>query len=325
MTRLSLAVFGCLAVAGAAQAGSAVPTSYEAGHFFATPTLATGETLRLLVDTGGGGATWTLGQATIERLGLAPLDCATADHLSKTPAFAADKAIPIDQRACGGVQISDDKGLFDGMSGMLGGFYLSDSTWTFDYPARKLIREDDSWHADPNAHAIDAGIVRNDKGGYGSPFLRVSMRVDDEAIDMLFDTGATAHPTAAGLATMKTPVVNGFASGSYITTSVMDGWHRKHPEWPLVANADDLNPKGRRAIRVPAVVIADWRIGPVWFIERPDKNFEVMSSYMDDMVHGAIGGNVLAAFRVSVDYPHARILLDCVERCEAASKTTVKP
>ena len=59
-------------------------------------------------------------------------------------------------------------------------------------------------------------------------------------------------------------------------------------------------------IEVPYFSVAGFRIGPVWFTERPNANFhEYMSQWMDRRVDGALGGNVFRFFRVTVDYPAA--------------------
>jgi hypothetical protein len=59
-------------------------------------------------------------------------------------------------------------------------------------------------------------------------------------------------------------------------------------------------------IEVPRVVIAGRAVGPVWFTRRADKNFhQFMSQWMDKRVDGALGGNALSFFRVTVDYPSA--------------------
>jgi len=72
-----LCAFAGFAIAAApsglgAESAVVVPTAYEAGHFYATPQTANGQTLKLLVDTGGGGNLgmyWiTVGAA--KRLGL---------------------------------------------------------------------------------------------------------------------------------------------------------------------------------------------------------------------------------------------------------------
>src|SRR5487761_753495 len=54
-----------------------ISTQYEAGHFFATPRTAAGASLRLLVDTGGGGAAgmYWLSAAAAQRLGLTTQTC----------------------------------------------------------------------------------------------------------------------------------------------------------------------------------------------------------------------------------------------------------
>jgi hypothetical protein len=47
-----------------------------------------------------------------------------------------------------------------------------------------------------------------------------------------------------------------------------------------------------------------------WFTERPDKAFyEFMTQLMSDHVEGSIGGNVLADFVISIDYPRAKAWL----------------
>jgi hypothetical protein len=59
---------------GLADAGTTIPTVFEAGHIFATPRLASGATIRLMVDTGGGGDwTYWLGQWSSASRGLIKL------------------------------------------------------------------------------------------------------------------------------------------------------------------------------------------------------------------------------------------------------------
>jgi hypothetical protein len=56
-------------------------------------------------------------------------------------------------------------------------------------------------------------------------------------------------------------------------------------------------------IEVPAVAVGGLTVGPVWFAERPDKNFDsFMSGFMSAHVEGALGGSALHYLRVSVDY-----------------------
>lgn len=59
-------------------------------------------------------------------------------------------------------------------------------------------------------------------------------------------------------------------------------------------------------IEVPEISVAGYTVGPVWFTRRPDKNFhEYMSQWMDKRVEGALGGNALYHFRITIDYPRA--------------------
>lgn len=59
-------------------------------------------------------------------------------------------------------------------------------------------------------------------------------------------------------------------------------------------------------IEVPKISVAGYPVGSVWFTRRPDKNFhEYMSQWMDKKVEGALGGNALRQFRISIDYQRA--------------------
>lgn len=139
---------------------------------------------------------------------------------------------------------------------------------------------------------------------------------------MLLDTGATAHPTAAGKGVSGTPTVNGFGVTSYIDHSVFERWHKVHPDWRVVDKGDDLLGAERimRLIEVPKVEIAGWTVGPVWFTERPDRSFrDYMSSMMDKPVDGAVGGNVFRHFVMTIDYPHAKAHFRCVRGCKDSS------
>ena len=321
MTYRWAAVAAMTAVITATQAATVVPTTYEAGHFIATPVTHDGKTLRLLIDTGGGGVTWWLRTPSAKPLGLSELQCGH-DKGFKVPAWAPGKGLPPSKRFCGGVTVLDTPpNVLDDLSdGMIGGWYLSDATWTFDYPARRLSMEEPTWRPDASAHAVSLGLPGRPDGKLAAPFPRIAVVVDGESIDLLLDTGATAHPSPDGLAAMGTPVVDGIGVASYITTPVFDSWHKRHADWLVVQGADDLFGKDRatRSIRVPSVDIAGWTVGPVWFTERPDAAFAQMSSYMDDTVHGAVGGNVFQAFRMTIDYHHRKAYFSCVEGCALA-------
>ena len=149
-----------------------------------------------------------------------------------------------------------------------------------------------------------------------------TIRVDGQPLDMLLDTGATAHPTPAGKKASGTPTVNGLGVTSYITASVFNRWHKAHPDWRVVGDGDDLGgPKHPMPIiEVPEVEIAGWSVGPVWFTERPDPAFhDMMSSMMDKRIEGAVGGNVFRRFVMTIDYPQATAYFRCVRGCKPAA------
>ncbi len=311
-------------LAAAAATAQIVPTDYQAGHFYATPRTAGGQPLRLLVDTGGGGAAgmyWITAKAAA-RLHLATSPCGADVSLqvATAPAFAPGQGLPAPDSPCGRSVMVIDQAFGD--DGMVGSHYLGTRTWTFDYPGRRLVIEGDGWKPAAGAHATPLGFRHGAASRFDLHFPRIIVQIDGQPIDFLLDTGATAHPTAAGRQASGTETAHGEGVTSYITTSQLDRWHAAHPDWRVVAHGDDLfgPAHASRLIEVPKLVIAGWTVGPVWFTERPDHAFhDYMAQMMDKPTEGAIGGNVFRHFRMTLDYPHATAWFDCARDCKNAA------
>lgn len=331
MSRLVVAM--ALMLAGAAMPASAlprqeVPTVYEAGHFYATPMLATGEHLRLIVDTGGagGGGWFVLGRKAVSRLELPTSRCRVGEgevEVITSLAFRRGEGLPdsVATRCHSVAIVLPVDGHVDGEDGQLGAGYLPGRTWTFDYPARKLWLEEDGWKPSHGMRAASLGFPRDVQGHPQTGFARITLTVDGQPFDFLLDTGATSRPTEAGKVTAASLSAHGVGVTSYITTSVFERWHRQHPSWRVIAHGDDMLGADfdSRLIEVPEIDIAGWRVGPVWFTERPDAAFSEqsggMSSYMDQPVVGVVGGNVFMHFVMTLDYPAAKAWFTCVVAC----------
>lgn len=332
-------VMGLLAMAGLAAATptppQVLPTRYEAGHFYAVPETRDGQRMKLVVDTGGAGANgmYWITRATADRLHLHTRICSIGSHritVAPTPDYRPGHALPPPGKgACGAsvIVIANQGGPYG--DGQLGAGYLPGRVWTFDYPHRRLTLEGSGWRPTPAAHATPLHFPRNAMGGKASGFARIVIKVDGQPLGMLLDTGATAHPTPDGEKASGTPVTaRDYGVTSYITTSMLERWHKAHPHWRVVKNGDDLfGPKHpMRLIEVPHVEIAGWSVGPVWFTERPDRNFHVfMSSMMDKQVEGAVGANIFRHFAMTLDYPRETAYFRCERGCKAAARQPPGP
>lgn len=321
-----------LPAAAAQPAAQVLPTVYEAGHFFATPETTSGQKLKLVVDTGGGGAVgmYWISEAAARRLHLKTRTCDVEGEkltVATIPDFRPGHRLPPPKPdPCGNAVLVIANGQA-GYDGQLGSGYLPGRIWTFDHPGRRLILEDAAWHPDRSAHATPLGFQHKD-GQPAKGFARITIHVDGQPLDMLLDTGATAHPTPAGRKASGTPTVNGYGVTSYITTGMLDRWHKAHPGWRIVKRGDDVlgAAHATRMIEVPQVDIAGWAVGPVWFTERPDASFhKFMAQWMDKMPEGAVGGNVFRHFVMTIDYPHATAHFRCVRGCRPAATPPPAP
>jgi hypothetical protein len=274
-----------------------MPARFEADRIFLDLAIREGDTLVLYTDTGGGLFVYGHALDRIDwndsagvRLGDLALDVAFPEPLG-TP----DASLPI-FRPDGVTDRSYD--------GMLGQAWFADRIWTFDYPSQKVLLHESAPSLTPAIRTAQLGFRTDSTGARVLSFPRISTVVDGDTLEMLFDTGATLYPTAEALGLLGGGVANARAT-SFITTEILNRWRTRNPDWRVVPDADE-KVEGMTMIEVPEVSIAGLKVGPVWFVERPDANFhEFMSQWMDRRVDGALGGNVFRFFRVTVDYPAA--------------------
>lgn len=324
-------IAGALAIAStmaSAQEPRKMPTVFEGGHFYATPTLADGRTLKLMVDTGGGGGSgwYVLYRSAVNEFGLKAATCMLDVQAIDTVAAIAYQArmglVAANDTPCHAPAVIVAQA-GNGENGLLGAGYLPGHVWTFDYPRHALWLQPTNWQPARGAHAMAMDFVRNEQGGWATGMARIAIDIDGTSIAMLLDTGATAFPTDAGKPSNGDLSPNGIGATSYIERSILDQWHRQHPDWRLIEGGDELKAGHyvARLIEVPRVDIAGWSIGPVWFTERPDAAFgeqSGISMYTDAPVLGAVGGNVFAHFVMTLDYPKAKAWFACASHCSPA-------
>lgn len=326
---LHILLTSALAAAAGTPSRQIVPTTYEAGHFYAAGTTVDGKTLRLLVDSGGAGGNglYVIDPEAVSRLGLKVSRCTLGaeqfDVVTTIP-FAPGKGWPksADTPCEATALIVPGIGKASGKDGMIGAGYMPRHIWTFDYPARQLWIESADWKPGIGMHQVTLGYQHKNTGGWGTGFARLQVHVAGQPVDLLLDTGATGKPTVAGEAASHAPTINDLGVTSYITTSVLEQWHQQHPDWPVVEAGDDLFGvrHATRMIEVPTLQIAGWTIGPVWFTERANTIFhDFISQYTDRQVEGAAGANMFRHFVMTIDYPHGAAWFTCASGCRAVS------
>jgi hypothetical protein len=192
--------------------------------------------------------------------------------------------------------------------GRLGSEWFADRVWTLDYPNRRMYF-DGTVSVAPAAAAcwIPLAFKTDSTGHRTNSFPRIAARIDGEDIQLLLDTGALTELTDSAWRVIG-PREPRHRAASFITTERFDQWHRRHPDWLVVQNAE--KPSGAPMMRVPRVEIGGRSFGPVWFTERPDRSFhEFMSQYMDQPIEGALGGSAWRYVTLVLDYPRARAAL----------------
>lgn len=289
-----------------------LPAVFRENRIYVRPVTPKGDTLVFYTDTGGG--VNMLFEPVAERLGLprkrvpGPRDSVT---IVDWPLMAEDAAIPlpaVEGPFGPGLWLRPFDGemaslLEDSDAGFLGRHWFADRVWTFDYPAGRLVLRP-AGNLPPHRadQRVELGFATDSTGARTTHFPRIRALVDGDTLDFLFDTGATMVLTDSALARIGDGRPARRAA-SFISATVFDRWRQAHPEWRVLERATGF---GADIIEVPAVDLAGRRVGPVWFEKRKAGVFEEwMSRMMDRPIVGALGGNALGFFRVTVDYANA--------------------
>jgi hypothetical protein len=303
-------VLVCAAAMRARAEDVVLPTQYDQDRFFVVPVIAGGEVIRLLTDTGGGVLIF---DDAAMRLKLSVTGVTLTEYkgmAAKFPEFEAGKEIPAPKTEGDVVPIAPGpirmrlSWLTKDIDGIIGQGWFGDRVWTLDYPGRKLIYhvEGKAAHSD-KAHRVELGFRKNELGQRAINYPRIEVEIAGGTLDVLLATGSSVAITAEALKAIDEggPAIQ---ATSLISNSIFDQWKKEHPEWRVVANAEETS--GEPMIEVPELTVAGFTVRNVWFTQRPDNNFsEHFSNWTDKPVVGAIGGNVLKDFRIVLDYPNA--------------------
>lgn len=187
--------------------------------------------------------------------------------------------------------------------GFLGAAWFADRAWRLDY-ARGTVEVATKLGAPPpRAPRVPLGF-RVEAGRRTHHQPRLGVEVDGRALDLLFDTGATASYTAEARAVLGLGDTV-YCSASFLRRSRFDQLRAAHPDWKFVPQGDGFG-GGSDLLEVPEVKLGGQVAGPVWFAARPDAVYDRYSSgMMDARIEGAIGGNAFRGLRITADYPGA--------------------
>ena len=284
-----------------------LPVRCQENMFYAHPVTAEGGIeLNFYTDTGGG---LFLFESVAKQLHLRETHTVENGQpitQAELPPFRPEASIPPPVEPGGLLAVMPDTQrlpMMQGLSGLLGQAWFAGRVWTFDYPGGKLL-----WRAEKDVpavkpeHRVPLGF-QSSNGKRDLNFPRVQARIDGEVLDLLFDTGANTELTDAALKTIGDGH-DAHRAASFIEAAVYERWHKAHPDWKVIEDAE----KGTHSamIRVPEVQVGGYTVGPVWFTERANKNFDqFMSQFMDKPVVGALGGSAYSTLRITIDYPGA--------------------
>lgn len=304
-----LALCSCHSSASAQSVGKplTLPVKYDEHRFYVQPVTADGTTLNFFTDTGGG---LFIFSDVAERLKLLVQEVKTEEGVLRTvtlPDFKPGTTIPSplgSRERLFVAPVTERNSMSQDWSGMLGQQWFAGRTWQFDYPNRRLLLlADGDLPKQKEKHRVALGFQTKNSGTRATNFPRIQVFIDDETIDLLFDTGASTRLSSDALAALNDKRPTDRAT-SFITASIFEKWRKRHPQWRVVERAEEGT--GQAMIEVPKISVAGYTVGSVWFTRRPDKNFhEYMSQWMDKKVEGALGGNALRQFRISIDYQRA--------------------
>jgi hypothetical protein len=180
----------------------------------------------------------------------------------------------------------------------LGQNFFMGKSWTIDYKHQQIWVNTPIYSEEKNKPNVQKiGFKKNSHQENIFGHASMSIEVDGEVIDVLFDTGATIMLSDEGKNHLITSANT--IGGSFIAASIFDKWRNKHPDWKYYPKSD----RTEDIIEVPFIKLGGLEVGPVLFSKRRDEAWsEGMINSMDKIVKGAIGGSALKYVKVMVDY-----------------------
>jgi len=285
-----------------------LPAVYDDHRFFVVPVMADGTKLNFLTSTGEESIIYSNWARELQVAIMVEEERSAIQW----PTFDPDHDIPASRGNDGAIRIVPHRYrrpyLAADCAGILGEAWFADRIWTLDYPAQKMfLRPVGDLPAIDRKHAIHLAFRSALDGGRENNLPRLEMSVAGEHIDMALHTGASAVLDEDVVKKLddKRPAIRAV---SFISQSQFDAWKAKHP-WRVIEKAEQGS--GAAMIEVPTVTIGGLEVGPVWFMVRSDTYLrEQFSSKLDRRVAGALGGNALRFFRVTLDIPDAVALFE---------------
>lgn len=124
-------------------------------------------------------------------------------------------------------------------------------------------------------------------------FPRTEIEVDGVTYGFLVDTGA---------------------SFTMVSEVLLKSWGGQHPDWPrhpgAVGEAETLGGMTLETMIAPSARWGAHRLRELGVVSQREGTFErYMSSMMTAPIVGSLAGNVLARFRVELDYPNEKLYL----------------
>lgn len=286
-----------------------LPTDFIENRIILKPVTAQGDTLKLDTDTGGGSN--MIYPSAVERLNLKKDSITLGERsgeFTQLPEFMQGSEIPlphIEPLKNKFLVVEPHPLLSDGTDGFLGNTWFRERIWEIDYLHHDFLLHKSLQLDEDRRNVVDLGFPKNEKDEKIGGFPRITVEIDGDSLDLLFDTGATllAKDSVANLLNSSSNKIG----TSFISESIFKKWKENNPEWKVIENAEQMTEAD--IIQVPEVEIAGFPVGPVWFTVRSDKNFtEWMSQWMDKEIVGALGGSALKFFRVLLHYPEEKAL-----------------
>jgi predicted aspartyl protease len=240
---------------------------------------------RFWVDTGGGGFILCESLANDLNLKLGQTFTEEGSKIAAiTPPPASLGGMPLNLEGARSFVTIGAKTVMPGVNaeGLFPGHILKRYHVIFDYPGRKFTLAKPG-SIKPRGTRINSPV--NQRSG----FPRIEAQIGGETYGFLLDTGA---------------------SFTMISQELLAEWSGKNPTWQKTTGAYGAANMGlgqmeakALMLRLPDVQLADFHLQGIAAVSRPKGTFEnYMSQMMAAPIKGAIGGNLLRAFRIEIDY-----------------------